>query len=233
MTRFLAFEYTIYTRLRDEILHLVRDITGNLPKGLLWILSSHFHHPLLLPFRYRIPKREMIIRLNSNNIPATIDYIKDRILQFSPGFIFDYGFLDDHFNQIYTNEQNMQILIEYFTILAIFILCLGLIGLASFMAEQRTKEIAIRKVLGAKTLGIMINLSKEFVMLVLAANIIAWPVAYYFMNEWIKSFSYRTDIGILVFVLSAISAIGIALITVSFQAYKAANANPVDSLMHE
>jgi ABC-type antimicrobial peptide transport system permease subunit len=180
-----------------------------------------------------LPKRSMIIRLNSNNIPATIDYIKDRTSQFSPEFIFAYRFLDDYFNQVYTNEQNMQILIEYFTILAIFISCLGLIGLASFMAEQRTKEIAIRKVLGAKTLGVMIKLSKEFVMLVLTANIFAWPVAYYFMNGWIESFAYRTDIGIMVFVLSAISAIGIALITVSFQAYKAANANPVDSLMHE
>jgi putative ABC transport system permease protein len=101
------------------------------------------------------------------------------------------------------------------------------------MAEQRTKEVAIRKVLGAKTMGVMVKLSKEFVMLVLAANIIAWPVAHYFMNEWIKSFSYRTDIGIMVFVLSAISAIGIALITVSFQIFKAANAKPADSLKHE
>ena len=180
-----------------------------------------------------LPKRRMIIRLNSNNIPATIDYIKDRTIQLSPDFIFNYRFLDDYFNQLYTNEQNMQILIKYFTILAIFISCLGLIGLASFMAEQRTKEIAIRKVLGAKTLGVMIKLSKEFVILVLTANIIAWPIAYYFMNGWIKSFIYRTDIGILVFVLSALSAMGIALLTVSFQAYKAANANAVDSLKHE
>ena len=180
-----------------------------------------------------LPKRRMIIRLNSNNIPATIDYIKDRTIQLSPDFIFNYRFLDDYFNQLYTNEQNMQILIKYFTILAIFISCLGLIGLASFMAEQRTKEIAIRKVLGAKTIGVMVKLSKEFVILVVTANIIAWPIAYYFMNGWIKSFSYRTDIGILIFVLSAISAVGIALLTVSFQAYKAANTNPVESLKHE
>ena len=180
-----------------------------------------------------LPKRRMIIRLTSNHIPATIDYIKDRTIQLSPDFIFNYSFLDDYFNQVYTNEQKMQKLIEYFTILAIFISCLGLIGLASFMAEQRTKEIAIRKVLGAKTLGVMIKLSKEFVILVLTANVFVWPIAYYFMNGWIKSFSYRTDIGILVFVLSAISTIGIALLTVSFQAYKAANANPVDCLKHE
>lgn len=109
-------------------------------------------------------------------------YIKDRTIQLSPDFIFNYSFLDDYFNQVYTNEQNMQKLIEYFTILAIFISCLGLIGLASFMAEQRTKEIAIRKVLGAKTLGVMIRLSKEFVILVLTANVFAWPIAYYFMT---------------------------------------------------
>jgi len=218
-----------FTRGNSEgtIIGVVKDFHGT-------TLHNQIKPTFFMMREYEVlPKRRMIIRLNSNNIPATIDYIKDRTIQLSPDFIFNYRFLDDYFNQLYTNEQNMQILIKYFTILAIFISCLGLIGLASFMAEQRTKEIAIRKVLGAKTLGVMIKLSKEFVILVLAANFIAWPIAYYFMNGWVKSFTYRTDIGILVFILSAISAIGVALLTVSFQAYKAANANPVDSLKHE
>jgi len=218
--------FTVW-KTEGTIIGVVKDFHGT-------SLHNQIKPAVFMMWEYEIlPKRIMIVRLNSNNIPATIDYIKDRTIQFSPGFIFDYGFLDDYFNQDYINEQNMQILIKYFTILAIFVSCLGLIGLASFMAEQRTKEVAIRKVLGAKTMGVMVKLSKEFVMLVLIANIIAWPVAHYFMNEWIKSFSYRTDIGIMVFVLSAISAIGIALITVSVQIYKAANAKPADSLKHE
>jgi len=108
-----------------------------------------------------------------------------------------------------------------------------LFGLAAHLAEQRTKEIAIRKVLGAKTAGIIARLSKEFVMLVLLANVIAWPIALYFMNDWIKSFAYRTSIGVPVFILSAVIALTIALLTVAFQSIKAATANPIDSLRNE
>ena len=160
-------------------------------------------------------------------------YIETSINKFSPDFIFQFRFMDDIFNRIYRSEQNLKSLLKYFTIQAIFISCLGLLGLASFMAERRTKEIAIRKVLGAKTPGLMAILCKEFVILVILANIIAWPIAYYFMSGWIEDFTYRTDIGVLVFILSAFIAIGIAIITVSFQAFKAANTNPVDSLKHD
>ncbi|MFC2133715.1 ABC transporter permease [Bacteroidota bacterium] len=180
-----------------------------------------------------VPKSRMFIRINSNNIPETIEYIEKSIYKFSPHFIFQFNFMDDFFDRIYRSEQNLQSLLKYFTILAILISCLGLLGLASFIAERRTKEIAIRKVLGAKTPSLMVNLCKEFVMLVIIANIIAWPIAYYFMSGWIESFTYRTDIGVIIFILSAVIAIGIAIITVSFQAFKAANRNPVDSLKHE
>jgi putative ABC transport system permease protein len=115
----------------------------------------------------------------------------------------------------------------------VFIACLGLLGLAAFMAEQRTKEIGIRKVLGAKVSGIVLMLSKEFAKWVLIANIIAWPVAYFAMSNWLQNFAYRTSIGIWTFVLSAALALTIALLTVSFQAVKAATSNPVDSLRYE
>ena len=124
-------------------------------------------------------------------------------------------------------------MVGIFSSLAIFVACLGLFGLISFSAEQRTKEIGIRKVLGASISGIVLLISKEFTRWVLAANIIAWPVAYFVMNKWLQNFAYRARIGIEYFVLSALLAFVIALITVSYQSVKAAMANPVDSIKYE
>ena len=191
--------------------------------------------PTFFMMRYYdvLPKSRMFVRVGRENIHATMAFIQDKCEQFSPEFIFNYRFLDDYFNQIYTSEEHMRTLLEYFAILAIFISCLGLLGLASFMAERRKKEIAIRKVLGAKVISLVFQLSKEFAMLVLLSNLIAWPIAYYFMNKWIDGFTYRTDIGITIFVFAAVGALAIALLTVSFQALKATNANPIDSIKHE
>ena len=127
----------------------------------------------------------------------------------------------------------MSHIIKYFTILSIFISCLGLFGLASFITQQRTKEIGIRKILGASVINILQLLSKEFIILVTLSNIIAWPLAYYFMNKWIQNFVYHTNISIFVFVLSAFLAIIVTLSKVSIQAVKAATTNPVDSLKYE
>lgn len=124
-------------------------------------------------------------------------------------------------------------LFSIFTGIAIFIACLGLFGLASFTVEQRTKEIGIRKVLGASISGIVIILSKEYVKWIVLANVLAWPAAYVVMNQWLKNFAYRTDIGISTFFLSAVLALVIALLTVSYQSIKAALANPVESLRYE
>ena len=120
-----------------------------------------------------------------------------------------------------------------FTLLGLFIACLGLLGLASFTAESRTKEIGIRKVCGASVAGIVIMLSKQFTKWVLLANGIAWPVAYFAMNKWLQNFAYRINIDIMTFLLSGLLVLGIALLTVSFQSFKAALANPADSLRYE
>ena len=117
--------------------------------------------------------------------------------------------------------------------MAVFIACLGLFGLASFVAEQRTKEIGIRKVLGSSTVSIIALLNREFLRWVLIANLIAWPVAYFVMLQWIQKFAYRTKITLGIFVLSACIGLAVALVTVSVQTLKAARANPVDSLKHE
>ena len=120
-----------------------------------------------------------------------------------------------------------------FTFLAIFIACLGLFGLASYIAELRTKEIGVRKVLGASISGIVFSLSKEFLKWIIYANLVAWPIAYYFINKWLQSFAYKINISLWMFALAGGIALVIAFVTVSFQAIKAATANPVDSLRYE
>jgi putative ABC transport system permease protein len=124
-------------------------------------------------------------------------------------------------------------LLNSFAIVAVLIACLGLFGLASFMAEQRTREIGIRKVLGAPVSGIALMLSKEFTRCVLIANLLAWPAAYWALSKWLEEFAYRTEIGILTFVLSGLLALIIALLTVSHKSFKAAKANPVHALKYE
>lgn len=136
-------------------------------------------------------------------------------------------------SELYRNEQRMGKIVGYFTFLAIAISCLGLFGMASFMTEQRTKEIGIRKVLGAPVSRIILLLSADFTKWVLAANIIAWPVAYFAISKWLENFAYRTDLNMSIFILSGILALVTALLTVSYQTLRAALANPVDSLRYE
>jgi putative ABC transport system permease protein len=151
----------------------------------------------------------------------------------NPGYPFEYRFLDEQFHQLYLAEARMGTLTKYFTVLGIVIACLGLFGLASFMAEQRTKEIGIRKALGASVSNIILLLSREFTKLVLVATIIAWPIAYFTMNHWLQNFAYRVSIGWWVFVFSAGLTIIIAFLTVSYQSIKAATANPLEALKYE
>lgn len=172
-------------------------------------------------------------RLASGNISDTLDRLGKKWQEIDSQSPFDYFFLDDTINQLYASEERVGRLTLYFSVLAIFIGCLGLFGLAAFTAEKRTKEIGIRKVLGASATGIVRLLSKEYVILVAIANVIAWPVAYYGMNKWLTNFVYRTKMGFDIFVLSGILAYLIALMTVIFQAIKAARANPVDSIRYE
>jgi ABC-type antimicrobial peptide transport system permease subunit len=174
-----------------------------------------------------------MIRIPSENISASLDFVKETWQRVVPAFPFEYSFLVEDFEYYYRSEERMGDLLKYFSILAVFIACLGLFGLASFSAEQRTKEIGIRKVLGASAQQITLLLCREFFVLVLLANIIAWPVAYFVMGNWLQDFAYRTSLGLLTFVLTMALALVIALLTVSFQAVKAAVANPVDALKYE
>ncbi len=146
---------------------------------------------------------------------------------------FTYTFLDESFNKQYLTEDRFGKLFMYFAVLAIMISCLGLLGLASYSTLQRTREIGIRKVLGATIPGIVNMLSKEFMLLVFIAAVIAFPLAWFGMHNWLKDFAYRINIGLWVFAVAGILAFTIAITTVSFQAIRAALANPVKSLRSE
>ena len=149
------------------------------------------------------------------------------------GWPFEYYFLDAAFDKLYRAEQRMATLLSVFTGLSLFIACLGLFGLAAFTAEQRTKEIGVRKVLGASLADIVVLLSKGFAALVLVAFVVAVPLAYFVLERWLQNFAYRINLGMGTFVLAGVLALGIALATVSYQSIKAALADPVRSLRHE
>ena len=173
------------------------------------------------------------IRIAPENIPHTMGLIEKKWKGLDPNRPFQFLFLDDSLDRLYRQEERLKTVTFCFSFLAVLIGCLGLFGMASFTAEQRTKEIGIRKVLGASVPGIVRLLAKEFLLLVIIANLIALPVAYFAMNRWLQSFAYRMDIHLWIFVLSAGLSLSIALITVSYQAIRAALANPVDSLRYE
>jgi putative ABC transport system permease protein len=173
------------------------------------------------------------VRISPEGIPQALDFLRDRWQELVPNQLFQFSFLDQDFDNLYKAEMRLQKIFGIVTSLAIFIACLGLFGLAAFTAEQRTKEIGVRKVLGASVSGIFILLSKEFTRWVLVANVIAWPVAYYAMSRWLQNFAYRTSIGLWIFLLAAAVAFVVALLTVSYQAIKAAISNPADALRYE
>lgn len=173
------------------------------------------------------------LKIDGQNIPNTVDYLQDKWVEFAPGQPFQYSFLDQRFNDMYENEQKLGKIFSVFAFLAIFIACLGLYGLAAFTAEQRTKEIGVRKVLGASIMSIITLLSKEFLKLVGIAFLIAAPISYYFMNSWLRDFENRTNINLTVFLLAGIVALVIAWVTMSFQSWNAARVNPAKSLKDE
>lgn len=188
------------------------------------------------PFAFVVtPQRfgSLAVKINTTNLEATLKQIEKTWDQHVPERMFDYYLLDDSIEALYRSDQNFRTVFSCFTILAIIIACLGLFGLVAFAAEQRTKEIGIRKVLGATITDIMNLLSKDFLLLVLIASVISFPIAWWAMNKWLQGFTYRIDMQWWIFIVAAIAALLIAWLTVSFQAIKAAIVNPVKSLRAE
>jgi putative ABC transport system permease protein len=173
------------------------------------------------------------VRIRPNSTSEVLKYSENIFKKIDSSHPFEFSFLNEEINAEYKSTEKLGDIFTVFSFLAIFIACLGLFGLVFFSTEQKIKEIGIRKVLGASVIQIVYLLTKELMTLVLIANIIAWPTAYYIMNKWLQNFAYRTDISIWVFILSGLAALVIALLTVSANAVKAATANPVKSLKYE
>lgn len=190
--------------------------------------------PVLFVFR---PERSRYIGIKldseAGTTPAALGYIKNKWKEYFPDSPYEYFFIEDVLNRSYDNVNRNSQIYRYFAFLAIFISCLGLFGLVAHSAEQRTKEIGIRKILGAPIRSLVALMIKESLVLVAAANLIAWPVSYYVMNKWLSNFAYRIDFTWPVFLLSSLIGLAIALATISYQSIKTATADPVDSLRYE
>jgi putative ABC transport system permease protein len=173
------------------------------------------------------------IRINPESTQDVLRHIEMVYKQYNPEFPFSYSFLDEDYSRLYRSEQQLGMLINTFAGLGVLISCLGLFGLAAFMAERRTKEVGIRKILGARTVNIFKLLSMEFMLLVALANVFAWPAAYWFMHNWLQDFAYRTTIGWELFLAAGMLSFGIALLTVGWQSFSASRKNPAEALRYE
>jgi putative ABC transport system permease protein len=221
-----------------EVIGVVRDFNFNSAKDKIRpLLVMHLNNDL--HWSYGSGPRYLSLRLNpssyetGSDLAEIIENVKQEVEKLAPSLIFEYTFLDDEFSQTFQSEQQMGVVLNLFTGLAVVIACLGLFGLAAFSAEQRLKELGIRRVMGAQVHEIVLLFSSEFTKLVLVAVVIAIPLAWFLTDYWLSDFAYRTSIEAWVFILASGCALAIAAITVSYQAFSAAHANPVDSLRNE
>jgi putative ABC transport system permease protein len=176
---------------------------------------------------------QVSLRIKSEDISKTISSLRKKWEEIAPNLAFEYHFFDEDFNRLYIAETTTGKIVSFFTILSIFIACLGLFGLASYSTEQRTKEIGIRKALGASVPVILKMLSKEIILLLIISNLIAWPAAYLIMDQWLADFAYKVGFNIWVYIISGLLVMLLAVLSVGYKALKAAAANPVDSLRYE
>jgi putative ABC transport system permease protein len=181
-----------------------------------------------------VPNSEMAIRISPGNADEKIEFLEKTWKKHSDGAAFEYSFVDANFDALFQSEQKMGNIILVFTILAISIACLGLFGLAAYTTEQRSKEISIRKALGASMTNLVTILSKDFTLLVVLAFVISGPLTYYFMTEyWLQNFAYRVEIDVFLVLLAGVIAVVVGWLTVSYQSFKTAASNPVDYLKNE
>jgi putative ABC transport system permease protein len=213
-----------YGMRRGQIIGVVKDFHFE---------SLHQEIAPIVMFLSSISLNQIAVRIGSQNIPQTMSFLKDIWAVERPNYPFSYYFIEKNFDQLYRSEEKLSRIFSYFAFLSIFIGCLGLFGLASFTAIRRTKEIAVRKVLGASTSGLIVLLSKEFTKWILLANIIAWPIGYIIMYRWLQNFAYRSGIAVWTFLVAGGLAWAIAFVTVSYQTIKASIADPVAALKYE
>jgi putative ABC transport system permease protein len=234
----IGWEDPVGKRLRYNVDYRSREWRGATVVGI--IKDYHFlslHHTIG-PIMLRLLPRDnsgwrLSLKISTRDVPATLAYIEKEYENFFPDRIFEYSFLDEDFEQMYLEERKAGQVISYLAVIAIFIACLGLFGLSSYTTKQRTKEIGIRRILGGSVSSVTLHLTKDFVILVVLANLFAWPAAYYAIQAWLNNFPYRIGISWLVFITAGIAAMVIALATVGFQSIWAARANPANSLRYE
>jgi len=216
------------------------NVVLDLQRGPIIGVVQDFHfstlHKKVKPFVLVYEPRffgSLLVKLKPQNMQESIASIGEIWQDMFSEIPFEFHFLDDIYADLYKAERQFNTVITWFTIMAIVIGCLGLIGLVLFATEQRTKEIGIRKVLGASVSGILALISSDFLKWIVLANIIAWPVAWYALGKWLDNFAYRIDLTFWPFLLSGLLALLIALLTIGTQAMRAATANPVESLRYE
>ena len=175
----------------------------------------------------------MSVRISGSDVQNVLSFLKRRWKEFNPNRPFEFFFLDDRFDQLYRAEERQAHIIGTFALIAISIACLGLFSLAAFSTEERTKEVGVRKVLGASGINIVVLLSKEFSKLVIYANLLAYPISYYVAEVWLQSFPYRIHLGVSPFLVGGLLTLTISSVTVAYHAFKAATANPVEALRYE
>lgn len=217
---------------------LDRALNGNINgTGTVIGLVKDFHYqPLYVPIKplvMQLGGNVLSIKVKSDKLENTLASIEGEWVKHFEGDPFRYSFMDDNFDRLYTKEDKFSTTVQYFSVLAVFIACLGLLGLSSYATESRKKEIGVRKVNGASTFELVTLLTIDFSVLIMIAFVIAIPVAWYFGNMWLSNFAYRTDIGIAIFIFSGLIALLLAIITVSYHTFRAARANPVQSLRYE
>jgi putative ABC transport system permease protein len=209
---------------------------GNRSGQVIGLVKDFNYRPLYDPVKPLVIRRgggKMLIKFKSDDISGTIAKLTDEWQAQFGGFPFRYSFMDDNFAALYEKESKFSSTIQAFSVLAVLIACLGLLGLSSHATESRKKEIGIRKVNGASTLRLVTLLSKDFSKLILVAFLLAIPVAYYFGNLWLSNFAYRVDVGLSIYLVAGLIALVLAILTVSFHTFRAALSNPVDSLRYE
>ena len=219
---------------------IMHTVNGERPGAIIGVMKDFNYKSLkkeIIPmvFLYRPESTSnLFIKLSPRaDIQESIEKAKQIITQHAPNYKFEYSFLDNEFNSNYRDEIKMRKMFTVFTLLAIFIACMGLFGLASFMTDRRTKEIGIRKAIGASSSKLILMLSSQFLKWVLISNIIAWPLVYYLLTKWLQNFAYHVDIKIIYFIIASFITLIIAQFTVFYKAYSAAKTNPVNSLRYE
>ena len=235
MTRLLKWDNAVGKKISLQTGPTRNDLTTYTVVGVVndfhFATIRHKLEPMFI--LYNANNGAMAIRINTEDVSGTIPYIEETWKRVNSGSTFEYNFLDEQFAALYRNEQAFATMFTHFTVLAIIIASLGLFALSAFTAEQRKKEIGIRKVLGAGNATIFYKLSSEFVQLVIIAFVMASMIGYYMMERWLADFEYSIEIGAGIFIIAGILAISIALATISYQALKAAFSNPADSLRIE